>query len=129
MPKTFGEYIKEKRLDRDLSLRKFCEKLNYDPSNWSKIERGLAQAPDDFDLLSDICSILSLEHQSEDWYELFDLAAISQKHIPQYILNDEKILEMLPAFYRAASAPEMTDEKLANLIELLKKVHSGEGKV
>lgn len=128
MAKTFGEFLKEKRLGQDLSLRKFCEKLNYDPSNWSKIERGLLPAPDEFELLSDICAILNFEAKSDDWYELFDLAAISHKQIPQYVLNDERILEMLPAFYRAASTGEMTEEKMGKLIELLKKVHSGEEK-
>jgi len=127
MAKSFGEFVKEKRLNQDLSLRKFCEKLNYDPSNWSKIERGLLQAPNDFDLLTDICSILNLEKGSEDWYDFFDLAAISQKQIPHYIINDPKILEMLPAFYRAAASSELSDEKMAKLIELLKKVHSSEG--
>ncbi len=127
MAKSFGEFVKEKRLQQDLSLRKFCEKLNYDPSNWSKIERGLLSAPNDYELLTDICSILNFENESEDWFEFMDLAAISQKQIPHYIINDPKILELLPAFYRAASSTELTDEKLEKLVELLKKVHSSEG--
>lgn len=56
MPPTFGEFIKEKRLEKNLTLRKFYTKLNYDTVNWSEIERGLLPAPDDHELLERICS-------------------------------------------------------------------------
>ena len=40
----FGEHIKARRLEMGLSLRAFCLKNNEDPSNWSKLERGLGVA-------------------------------------------------------------------------------------
>ena len=36
----FGEFVKQKRLEKKLSLRAFCRLLGEDASNWSKIERG-----------------------------------------------------------------------------------------
>ena len=44
---TFGEFVKSKRLQSDSSLREFCKTAELDPSNWSKVERGLLQAPSD----------------------------------------------------------------------------------
>jgi transcriptional regulator with XRE-family HTH domain len=43
----FGEIIKNKRLDHEMTLREFCRQLDEDPSNWSKIERGLNPPPKD----------------------------------------------------------------------------------
>ena len=42
-----GKTLKELRLKRDLSLREICRKSGYDPSNWSKVERGLMPPPTD----------------------------------------------------------------------------------
>ena len=43
----FGEFIKQKRLEKDLGLREFCRQLDEDASNWSKIERGIMGPPQD----------------------------------------------------------------------------------
>ncbi|MFT5466346.1 MAG: transcriptional regulator with XRE-family HTH domain [Verrucomicrobiales bacterium] len=42
---TFGELIKDLRIEKRLMLRQFCQQLGLDPCNWSKIERGLTPPP------------------------------------------------------------------------------------
>ena len=42
---TFGEFIKQLRLQNRITLREFCRLAGIDPSNWSKIERGMLQPP------------------------------------------------------------------------------------
>jgi hypothetical protein len=37
---TFGEFVRQKRLAVNLELREFCDQAQFDPSNWSKVERG-----------------------------------------------------------------------------------------
>jgi len=37
--KTFGNYFKQKRMERGLTLREFCRVNGFDPGNISKIER------------------------------------------------------------------------------------------
>ena len=41
----FGKTLKKLRTVKGLSLRQVCKKTGYDPSNWSKIERGLISPP------------------------------------------------------------------------------------
>ena len=44
---SFGEMIKKMRLARKQTLRQFCVEFGHDPSNWSKIERGVNPPPKD----------------------------------------------------------------------------------
>ena len=41
----FGKFIKERRIEKGLTLREFCKLIEVDASNWSKIERGLLSPP------------------------------------------------------------------------------------
>ena len=41
----FGDFIKEKRINKEITLREFCRQLELDASNWSKIERGVMSPP------------------------------------------------------------------------------------
>jgi transcriptional regulator with XRE-family HTH domain len=101
---TFGEFVREKRLAQNLSLREFCELLSFDPSNWSKVEREM----------------LKLGKGSADWHRLFDLASLSIKKIPEDVYSDEEVLEVLPVFFRTVRGDKPTPEELDKLIQLLK---------
>lgn len=45
MKKKFAEYIKDLRVEKEITLREFCKISGLDPSNWSKIERGIHAPP------------------------------------------------------------------------------------
>ena len=45
MTLIFGKTLKKLRAEKELSIREICKKVNYDPSNWSKIERGKLSPP------------------------------------------------------------------------------------
>ena len=44
-PKTFGDFVKEKRLALDLSLREFAKKVGMQPSNYCNIEADVLPPP------------------------------------------------------------------------------------
>ena len=117
---NFGEFIKEKRLAINLSLRKFCELAGLDPSNWSKIERGVLQLSLERPQLEEIASILKLKEGDAEWTKFFDLAAVAKKKIPDYVYEDKEVLDALPIFFRTASKEKPTDEELDKLIKLIK---------
>ena len=117
---AFGEFVKQKRLEAKLTLRSFCVAISFDPSNWSKVERGILPAPDSLELLEKINTVLGIKEKSSDWYELIDLAAISKSKIPEYVLKDEEILNALPIFFRRANGDRPTEQELDKIIELLK---------
>ncbi|MCW8811534.1 MAG: helix-turn-helix domain-containing protein [Ignavibacteriaceae bacterium] len=117
---SFGEYIKNKRLELDLSLRKFCELVGLDPSNWSKIERGKLPAPEDREKLDQIATVLKIKKGSKNWQQLFDLASIAKKKIPDYVYKDKDVISALPVFFRTAHGDKPTEEELQKIIDLLK---------
>ncbi|MBU2492338.1 MAG: helix-turn-helix domain-containing protein [Bacteroidetes bacterium] len=118
---NFGEFIKEKRLQKRLSLRNFCELCVLDPSNWSKIERSRLPLTLDRGKLEEIASILDLKAGSEDWQKFFDLVTIAKGIIPEYVYSDEEVLEALPIFFRTASGEKPNKQELEKIITLIKQ--------
>ena len=116
----FGDFIKKIRAERRLGLREFCLSADFDPSNWSKIERGVLSPPQDQKVLNRIAAILGLPENSKERESLFDLAAIDAGKIPQYVLNDAELVSRLPVFFRTATGKKPTVEDLKKLAEILK---------
>jgi len=116
---TFGEFIKQLRLQNRITLREFCRLSGIDPSNWSKIERGMLPPPKSKLMLEEIAKILKVKKNSDDWYTLMDLAAIT--HIPKELLSNQAIVEKLPVFFRTLRGQKPTEEELENLIKLIKE--------
>lgn len=69
---TLGSYIKEKRVSKQISLRKFAEMLNISPVYLSNIENERTPSPKD-DIISNIAKLLNL-NETETTF-LYDLAA------------------------------------------------------
>jgi len=120
-PALFGDFVKEKRLKKDISLREFCRLLPIDASNWSKVERGLLPPPQDERKLKRIADILGINTVSEEFMELKDKAAIASGIIPKDILSDKEVLDALPIFFRTVRSEKPTSEDLNLLIEKMKK--------
>lgn len=116
---TFGEYIKELRINKGLTLRKFCHMTNLDPSNWSKIERNKLQPPKSLIVLESIALALDIEIDSEEWHTIKDLATIS--YMPRELLDDKSIVDKLPIFFRTVRGESPSKEELEKLIKLIKE--------
>lgn len=114
---TFGNYVKSKRFERSITLRNFCKMAGVDPSNWSKIERGILPPPKSNIILNQIAEALSLKPGSDEYNTLFDLAIIS--FIPKEIIP-ENVLNKLPVFFRTTRGESPTEEELRKLIDILK---------
>jgi transcriptional regulator with XRE-family HTH domain len=117
---AFGEFVREQRLKQGLTLRDFCKKFEHDPSNWSKIERGLLPPPNDETMLSEWALQLGLKKGDSDWYRFFDFAALEKGKIPHDIMNDEELVKALPVFFRTLRGQKPTEEELKNLAETLR---------
>jgi transcriptional regulator with XRE-family HTH domain len=118
---TFGEFVRTKRLETNMSLREFCKEVQRDPSNWSKVERDMMPAPADRDFLDALAKLLRLRKGTPDWYTFFDLAAISQQKIPDDVYEDEDVIASLPVFFRTVRGEKPSQEELDKLINLLKR--------
>jgi transcriptional regulator with XRE-family HTH domain len=117
----FGEFIKERRINKGISLREFCKRVEIDASNWSKVERGLLAPPQDEERLRKIARVLDIKFGSALWKEMKDKANIDAGIIPNDILSDEKVLNSLPMFFRTIRSEKPTPEELDKLINMLRK--------
>lgn len=117
MKTSFANFIRDKRISAGLTLREFCRLINFDASNWSKVERGLIAPPQSKNVLENIALFLKIEKDSEAYKELFDLAALSS--IPDGLVEAE-LLEQLPAFFRTVRGEKPSEEELRNLIKKIR---------
>jgi transcriptional regulator with XRE-family HTH domain len=118
--KTFGSYIKEKRLEKGVTLRQFAAKINISPVHMSNLENNRRAAPKE-DVLERIAFELLLS--KEDQLVMHDLAAKSKNipsvssDLPDYIMEND----IVRAALRTAKDVDATDEEWLEFIEKLGK--------
>jgi len=117
----FGEYVRDRRLARDLTLRDFCRRIGEDPSNWSKVERGILPPPQSIERLNFIAKVLNIKKGGKEYLELLDEAAISRGRIPKDLMSDEAVVRLLPAFLRTIGSIKPTKEEIRKLVKRLKE--------
>jgi transcriptional regulator with XRE-family HTH domain len=117
--KKFGESLKEMRIRQELSLRKTCQLTGYDPSNWSKIERGKIPPPSDEKILARWAKVLGVQTKKEV-QDFIDEAILAQGIIPRDILSDAEVMKYLPAFFRTLRNKKPTKEEIDRLIRLIR---------
>jgi transcriptional regulator with XRE-family HTH domain len=123
---NFGALLKDIRIAQGLTLRECCERLGVDPSNWSKLERGLTPAPKDPAIVEAWAATLGLEGEARQ--NFLDTAALSRRELPADIASDEKVMAALPAFFRAARGAELDDAALKQFVEDVRALHSAKPK-
>jgi len=118
---AFGDFFKRKRMDLGLTLREFCRNNGFDAGNISKIERGLARAPQSSEIKAKYAAALGIKEGTDDWLTFFDLAATDLGQIPDDLKGDERLLKSLPLLFRTMRGGEPSEEELKKLIEALRK--------
>jgi len=116
----FGKLLKNLRIERNLSLREICKLVGYDPSNWSKIERGIISPPSDERILQSWAKALGLSPKKKEGREFIDEARVAQGIIPEDILTSQDAVKCLPAFFRTLRNEKPTKEEIDQLIKLIK---------
>ena len=119
MRKKFGQTLKKLRVEKELTLRCASRIANYDPSNWSKIERGKMSPPHDEKTLRKWVKILGISKEREI-QEFIDEANLAQGIIPQDILSQDNVVDFLPAFFRTLRNKKPTKKEIDQLIKLIK---------
>jgi transcriptional regulator with XRE-family HTH domain len=114
----FGEMLRDLRIKKNLSLREICKLADFDPSNYSKIERGLMAPPSDEKVLIKWAKILGLT--TKGVREFMDEAQIAQGIIPEDILSDSEALKLMPAFFRTVRNEKPTKQEIEKLFRLIK---------
>lgn len=118
----FGQIAKKNRIQNKLTLREFCRELGLDPSNWSKVERGVTPPPKDISILEGWADYFKLG--GDDRLEFLDAARIARKEIPEDLTSNEELMGKLPAFFRAIRGTKMSGEKIDAFIEDIRSLNS-----
>lgn len=93
---NFGQFIRKKRIERKISLRKFSIGIGMSFSHWSEIETSKKNPPKNeiLDLISQL-----LELSDEDRNTMYTLAGISKKtlapDILDYVMENIYIIDIL----------------------------------
>lgn len=120
MEKTFGAFLCEKRISKDISLRNFSKIIGISPEYLSKIENNLRPAPKDI-ILEKIADKLSLSIEEREM--LFDLAAESKvklslaSDLVEYIRENEIVHKTL----RIAKRCKITTEEWQEIFDNISK--------
>jgi transcriptional regulator with XRE-family HTH domain len=123
---SFGDLAKELRIAQKKTLRQFCLDHGHDPSNWSKLERGVNSPPKDEKTLERWAKQLGLKVGTPQWQEFMDLADMARGEIPKHVFSDEELLKKLPVFFRSIRGAELTEKQLDELIKMVKELHTSD---
>ena len=93
MEKTFGTFIKEKRLEKGINLRKLAELLVLAPAYISDIENGNRNSPSS-DKMEKLVEVLGLNEEERN--EMYELAAKDRDNtvapdISQYVKSNDLV--------------------------------------
>jgi transcriptional regulator with XRE-family HTH domain len=109
---TFTEYLKELRARQRKSLRQFCADNGYDPSNWSKVERGASPPPRSKETLGRWAKDLGVEAGTEDWDLFMYRAYVARGEIPASILENDLFERKLPYLFLSMANAHISEEGL-----------------
>ena len=120
----FGEFVRKRRLEMGLSLRAFCMKHSEDPSNWSKMERGILRPPTDYSRLLEIAGYLDFGDSGPEKQKLFDLASAERGQIPDDIMAESDLVANLPVLFRTLRGDVAEEDELMRLADLIRKARA-----
>jgi transcriptional regulator with XRE-family HTH domain len=118
---VFSDLLRRLRAERGLTLREFCLRNQFDPGNYSRLERGLYPPPQGREHLEKYARALGLAEGTAEWLEFFDVAAACRGEIPPDLLSDAKLVEKLPVVFRTLRGQPVSPEKLDELAELIRR--------
>jgi len=118
----FNDTVKSLRLQKRMTLRDFCEQVGLDPSNWSKVERGVNPPPGDVGVLERLAEFFGLTGTGK--LAFMDEAALQRREIPPDVADNVILQKALPAFFRAARGHELTEAELKSFADDIRKLHT-----
>lgn len=124
--KIFGDYLRERLIEKKMSLRALAKKTGIDPSNLSKIERGVAYPPQKKETLQKLAQSLDLDGDAERHF--YDLAAQVNGMFPDD-LELIKQNEAIPLLLRTIQNRRLTYQKTMELANLVAQENNWQGRV
>ena len=122
---TFGEYLKQKRLDKEITLRGFAKLVDISPVYLCDLEKGRKAAPS-MEVMQKMVSKLALnKEESERFYDLAALEQTAKHPIPKDLNAFLKDNRVIVSALRTAKDLDATDEEWQDFIDKLRKSREG----
>lgn len=122
---TFGEYLKQKRLDKEITLRGFAKLVDISPVYLCDLEKGRKAAPS-MEVMQKMVSKLALnKEESEMFYDLAALEQTAKNPIPKDLNAFLKDNHVIVSALRTAKDLDATDEEWQDFIDKLRKSREG----
>ena len=122
---TFGEYLKQKRLDKEITLRGFAKLVDISPVFLCDLEKGRKAAPS-MEVMQKMVSKLALnKEESERFYDLAALEQTAKNPIPKDLNAFLKDNRVIVSALRTAKDLDATDEEWQDFIDKLRKSREG----
>ena len=122
---TFGEYLKQKRLDKEITLRGFAKLVDISPVYLCDLEKGRKAAPS-MEVMQKMVSKLALnKEESERFYDLAALEQTAKNPIPKDLYAFLKDNRVIVSALRTAKDLDATDEEWQDFIDKLRKSREG----
>lgn len=119
MATDFGDLVQKRRAELRLTLRDFAIRVDMDPGNLSRIERGRASPPQDAAILERLVDALELTATPRG-QELIDIAATQNGRIPHDILSNDEVMSALPILLRTVNNKQLDGSQVEKLVEIIK---------
>ncbi len=118
---NFGDYFREKRVNKNLTLRVFCKRYGIDTAYISRLENNKIKPPAGEKLLA-LAKTLGIVKNSQEWIMFFDLAHQSRNELPKDLKEEvPEVLSLLPAFLRTPDGRKISKKRVKELIVFLRK--------
>ena len=122
---TFGESLKQKRLDKEITLRGFAKLVDISPVYLCDLEKGRKAAPS-MEVMQKMVSKLALnKEESERFYDLAALEQTAKNPIPKDLNAFLKDNRVIVSALRTAKDLDATDEEWQDFIDKLRKSREG----
>jgi len=122
---TFGEYLKQKRLDKEITLRGFAKLVDISPVYLCDLEKGRKAAPS-MEVMQKMVSKLALnKEESERFYDLAALEQTAKNPIPKDLNAFLKDNRVIVSALGTAKDLDATDEEWQDFIDKLRKSREG----
>ena len=122
---TFGEYLKQKRLDKEITLRGFAKLVDISPVYLCDLEKGRKAAPS-MEVMQKMVRKLALnKEESERFYDLAALEQTAKNPIPKDLNAFLKDNRVIVSALRTAKDLDATDEEWQDFIDKLRKSREG----
>jgi transcriptional regulator with XRE-family HTH domain len=121
MPNAFSDLVKSLRRATGMTLRAFCVEHDFDPGNWSRLERGQTLPPNDEEKLAQYAIALGLSKHCPAWVDFFDRAAAAQGRLPKDLRDDANLTAKLPLLFRTLRGTPVPPDRLEKLADKIRE--------